>query len=127
MPKVKPCINFIFRFNSGKQRVKVLIYDVSQKRFERWGREGKKDGSNHGYYEPREGRNRYRGIFGILHLRLGSLDENLVAHEIRHLEADWCATRKMQVNEKNEEMICWLNGELNGNFWKEWRKHDSSR
>lgn len=118
---MEPDYSFIYPFNSGKQRVKVCIYDVTEKRFERWGRTKREPGSYHGYYEPRDGRSRYRGIFGILHLRLGSLDDNLVAHEIYHLMADWMKSRNMQLSDKTEETLAWLNGELNGNFWKKYR------
>ena len=47
----------------------------------------------------------------------------LVAHEVQHLIFDWVLTRKgMNINEKNEERIATMTGEISRRLWRKYER-----
>ena len=107
---------FRFYFNRRKQWCDVVIHDVSVDTFVRH------NGTRWGYYQAESERHNRRGKFGEIHIVLGRVTADLVAHELFHLFADWLRCKDMQITPKNEERLAWLFDEVTRNFWREYRK-----
>ncbi|NWG34968.1 MAG: hypothetical protein HXY42_11020 [Chloroflexi bacterium] len=80
----------------------------------------------HAYYIAAEVRKQRQGLFG--HIYLSELNhspmaQELVAHEVQHLIFDWVLTRKgMNINEKNEERIATMTGEISRRLWRKYER-----
>ncbi len=80
----------------------------------------------HAYYIAAETRKQRQGLFGYIYLselNFSPLAHELVAHEVQHLIFDWVLTRKgMNLNEKNEERIATMTGEITRRLWRKYER-----
>ena len=80
----------------------------------------------HAYYIAAEERKQRRGLFGYIYLselNFSPMAHELVAHEVQHLIFDWVLTRKgMTINEKNEERIATMTGEISRRLWRKFER-----
>jgi len=80
----------------------------------------------HAYYIAAEDRKQRQGLFGYIYLSELNFSPNaheLVAHEVQHLIFDWVLTRKgMNINEKNEERIATMTGEISRRLWRKYER-----
>ena len=93
----------------------VFLHEVTPETFNRRG------GGRWGYYLACDSRGR-RGKFGELHIVRRRVREDVVAHELFHLLADWLQFRKVELNDRNEEKIAVWMDELTRSFWREYKK-----
>lgn len=107
-------------FNERKQWFVIHLHNVHPTTFYRYAQ------TYWGFfwgYNPSKQRNRFAGFFGEIHLVASRVNENIVSHELLHLLADWCHVRGLDMNNfKREEDLAWVSGELNGNFWRAYRR-----
>lgn len=112
---------FRFWFNRRRNWVDVYLHEVTPETFMRRG------GGRWGYYVDASERGRV-GKFGELHLVRGRVREDVVAHEVFHLFADWIRFRKVELNkdneyhEKTEEKLALTFDEFIRSFWREYKK-----
>ena len=80
----------------------------------------------HAYYIGAETRKQRQGLFGYIYLselNFSPMAHELVAHEVQHLIFDWVLTRKgMNINEKNEERIATMTGEISRRLWRKYER-----
>lgn len=107
---------FRFYFNRRKQWCDVSIHDVSVETFVRH------NGTRWGYYQPETERQNRRGKFGEIHIVLGRVTADLVAHEIDHMRWDWIFSNGIIPSPRNEERLVTLLDEMTRNFWREYGK-----
>lgn len=105
-------MKIVVRFNEGKQAVKFYVAE-NPARF-------KRVNDCHAYYMPHEGRKKRSGLFGVI--GLSEVTPELVAHEIIHLVADWLNTRHTALNERNEERVATMAGEIARRFWRTYER-----
>jgi hypothetical protein len=107
---------FRIHFNDNRQWFNVYVAD-SPTRF-------KRRNQCHAYYIAAEVRKQRQGLFGYIYLselNFSPMAHELVAHEVQHLIFDWVLTRKgMTMNERNEERIATMTGEIARRFWRKY-------
>lgn len=85
----------------------------------------------HAYYIAAEIRKQRQGLFGYIYLselNFSPMAHELVAHEVQHLIFDWVLTRKgMNINEKNEERIATMTGEISRRLWRKYERWSRPR
>jgi hypothetical protein len=107
---------FRFYFNRRRQWCDVSIHDVSVDTFVRH------NGTRWGYYQAESDRQNRRGKFGEIHIVLGRVTVDLVAHEIDHMRWDWIFSNGITPSPRNEERLVTLLDEMTRNFWREYGK-----
>src|SRR5512147_612958 len=110
-------------FNENKQWVNIYVANSPA-----W---FKRKNQCHAYYIAAETRKQRQGLFGHIYLselNLTPMAHELVAHEVQHLIFDWVLTRRgMNINEKNEERIATMTGEIARRFWRKYERWIASQ
>lgn len=110
-------------FNENKQWVNIYVAKDPA-----W---FKRKNQCHAYYIAAETRKQRQGLFGYIYLselNLSPMAHELVAHEVQHLIFDWVLTRKgMNINEKNEERIATMTGEISRRLWRKYERWSKPR
>lgn len=95
-------------FNGRKQWFDVYIADNARKFMHA--------NKCYAYYQGNRHRKARRGLFGEVHFsRSGA---GLVSHELLHLLIDWLRAGRMKINNRNEERVVLMFGEMVRNFWR---------
>jgi hypothetical protein len=110
--------DFRVYFNDDKQWVNIYVaHDPAH---------FKRKNQCHAYYIAAEERKQRQGLFGYIYLselNFSPMAHELVAHEVQHLIFDWVLTRKgMTINEKNEERIATMTGEITRRLWRKFER-----
>jgi len=105
-------------FNDNRQWVNIYVaHDPAH---------FKRKNQCHAYYIAAEVRKQRQGLFGYIYLselNFSPMAHELVAHEVQHLIFDWVLTRKgMNINEKNEERIATMTGEISRRLWRKYER-----
>ena len=110
-------------FNNNKQWVNIFVAS-SPAHF-------KRKNQCHAYYIAADMRKQRQGLFGHIYLselNHSPLAQELVAHEVQHLIFDWVLTRKgMNINQKNEERIATMTGEISRRLWRKFERWENPR
>lgn len=106
--------DFRVPFNRGKQYFVVYLEDVTPTTFHRRG------GGRWGFWQASDERNDRLGLFGEMHLVAERVRNDVVAHELFHVVADWLSGKA--IVPQNEERLARLMDELTRNFWREYGK-----
>jgi len=110
-------------FNDNKQWVNIYVAKDPAS--------FKRKNQCHAYYIAAETRKQRQGLFGYIYLselNFSPMAHELVAHEVQHLIFDWVLTRKgMNINEKNEERIATMTGEISRRLWRKYERWSSHR
>ena len=110
-------------FNDNRQWVNIYVaHDPAH---------FKRKNQCHAYYIAAEVRKQRQGLFGYIYLselNFSPMAHELVAHEVQHLIFDWVLTRKgMNINEKNEERIATMTGEISRRLWRKYERWSKPR
>lgn len=110
-------------FNDNKQWVNIYVAK-NPAHF-------KRKNQCHAYYIAAEIRKQRQGLFGYIYLselNFSPMAHELVAHEVQHLIFDWVLTRKgMNINERNEERIATMTGEISRRLWRKYERWSKPR
>lgn len=106
--------DFKVNFNHGRQYFVVYLEDVTPTTFHRRG------GGRWGFWLGADERKERSGLFGELHLVAERVRNDVVAHELFHVVADWLNGKA--IVPQTEERAALLMDELTRNFWREYGK-----
>ncbi len=107
--------SFSLNFNNRRQFIEIYLWESPRKFYRRFG-------DCIGIYLDHRGRQVRRGKFGEIHLIVGKIDHELVAHELLHFMVDLVRARNGSITKRNEEKIVSEYGDVIKQFWRKYER-----
>jgi hypothetical protein len=104
-------------FNSNRQWVELILWDVHPDTFERWG------AGRWGYFLA-DWENPKSGKFGEVHFVWNRIRFDTVSHEVFHIVAEYLHANRDNLTARNEEKYASMTDELCRKIVREIRKVD---